>query len=120
MRQRDAVPAEVRKQIAEQYAKGRTYFAIMKKFKAFKVTTTEIVKARDEFGVKPRRSEGMGRGFAKSIPSNGHAVATDKLGAALRRAGEELNACGVSSVFIDLGAGTYTVHMTSELTGKLA
>lgn len=53
MRRREDVPEEVQKEIAALYAKGRSYFAIMKKFKAHKVTTTEIVKARDKFGLPP-------------------------------------------------------------------
>ena len=118
MRRRVEVPAEVQKQIAEQYAKGRSYNAIMKKFKAFKVTTTEIVKARDEFGLAPRHPLRAERGHAKIPDGMGQAKA--EIGKALALMAEQLSALGISSVVIDLDAGTYTIKSMTEASGKLA
>ena len=118
MRRRVEVPAEVQKQIAEQYAKGRSYNAIMKKFKAFKVTTTEIVKARDEFGITPRHPLRAGRSQVTVLDGMGQAKA--EIGGALAQMAEHLKTLGVSSVAIDLDAGTYTIKSLTAVSGKLA
>jgi len=120
MKRKAELSAEVKKQIADLYVRGRTYRAIMRKLK---VTTAEVARVRDEFGLTPRLKPDAGQGRAAAsgngrLPASVAAV-PDKIGGALRRAAEELSALGVSSVVIDLIDGTYTINATTLFCGKL-